>query len=99
MRWSPRCTYLRILALDGNTLAGGSLTFLWLSARPRVRVFGRTLCPAPYGSGSRERRVRREDGSGRGAAPFPAAGGSRGPRSVALARGVVGGSRGVSVRA
>ena len=24
------------LALDGNTLAGGSLTFLWLSARPRV---------------------------------------------------------------
>ena len=35
-RWSPRCTYLQMLALDGNTLAGGSLTFLWLSARPRV---------------------------------------------------------------
>ena len=35
-RWSPRCIYLRRLALDGNTLAGGSLTFLWLSARPRV---------------------------------------------------------------
>ena len=33
------------------------------------------------------------DRSGRGAAPFPGAGGSRGPRSVALARGVVGGSR------
>ena len=43
--------------------------------------------------------MRREDGSGRGAAPFPAAGGSRGPRSVALARGVVGGSPGVSVHA
>ena len=43
--------------------------------------------------------MRRQDGSGRGAAPFPAAGGSRGPRSVAIARGVVGGSRGVSVRA
>ena len=36
MRRSPRCTYPWMLALDGNTLDGGSLTFSWLSARPRV---------------------------------------------------------------
>ena len=35
-RRSPRCTYPLMLPLDGNTLAGGLLTFLWLSARPRV---------------------------------------------------------------
>ena len=42
--------------------------------------------------------MRWEDRSGCGAAPFSAAGGLRGLGSVALARGVVGGSRGVFVR-
>ena len=88
-----------MLALDGNTLAGGSLTFLWLSARARVpRILPGPL-PGPLWIRLAGEEARAEDGSGRGAAPLPAAGGSRGPRSAALARGVVGGSRGVSVRA
>ena len=41
--WSLRCTYLRMLALDGNTLAGGWFTFFWLSARPR----GPCIWPGP----------------------------------------------------
>ena len=35
------------------------------------RAFGWPLCPAPRGSVTRERRVRWDDGSGCGAAPFP----------------------------
>ena len=36
MHRSPRCTFPLILALEGNILDDGSLTFSWLSARPWV---------------------------------------------------------------
>ena len=73
-----------MLALDGNTLAGGSLTFLWLSARPRVPRIWPGHLPGPLCMRLAGEGVRREDWSGRGAASFPAAGGSRGPRFPGL---------------
>ena len=36
MRRSPRCTYPRMLALEGNTLDDCSITFSWSSDRPWV---------------------------------------------------------------
>ena len=43
----PASTYLRMLALECNTLAGGSLTFLWLSARPRAPRLWPGSLPGP----------------------------------------------------
>ena len=57
------------------------------------RVFGWPLCLAPCGSGSRERRVRWNDGSGFGAATFSVAGGSRGSGKRVPRPGDVGGGR------
>ena len=36
VRWSPRCTYPLILALEGNIRDDCSITFPWSSARPWV---------------------------------------------------------------
>ena len=88
-----------MLALDGNTLAGGSFTFLWLSARPRVSRIWLGPLPGPLWI-----RLAGEEGEAGGRVeawrrPVPCCRLVRGPRSVALARGVVRGSRGVSVRA
>ena len=63
------------------------------------RVCGWALCLVPCGSGSRERRVRWKDGSGRGAAPFAVAVGLRGSGKRGPRPGDVGGSRWAFVRA
>ena len=63
-----------------------------------TRVLRRPLCPAPCGSGSRERGVRWKDGSGCGATPFSVARGLRGSGKRGPRPGDVGGSRWVFVR-
>ena len=50
-----------MLTLDGNTLAGGSLTFVWLSARPRVPRIWPGPLPGPLWI-----RLAREEGEAGG---------------------------------
>ena len=99
VRWSLQCTYLRMLALDGNTLAGGSLTFLWSSARPRVP----RIWPGPL-PGHLWIRLAGEEGEAGGRVrawrrPVPCCRWVAGSEKRGSRPEVVGGSRGVSVRA